>query len=87
MEEIGSFEARTHFSELLRRVEKGEEFLVTMRGAPVASLTGILPEHRNRDILAILADFRTLREQVCKRGPLLAAGETWKEIGREGMKW
>jgi prevent-host-death family protein len=35
-EYIGAFDAKTHFSQLLREVEKGKEFHVTLRGKPVA---------------------------------------------------
>lgn len=37
--EIGSFEAKTRFSELLRKVEQGEHFTITLRGRVVANLT------------------------------------------------
>lgn len=44
---IGSFEAKTHFSELLERVRHGEEFIVTRRGKPIARLgSGEVREHR-----------------------------------------
>ncbi|SDB30753.1 type II toxin-antitoxin system Phd/YefM family antitoxin [Bauldia litoralis] len=36
---VGAFEAKTKFSELLDRVEKGEEVIITRRGKPVARLT------------------------------------------------
>ena len=36
--EIGVFEAKTHLSDLLRRVAGGETFLLTNRGQPVAEL-------------------------------------------------
>lgn len=87
MEEIGSWEARTHFSELLRRVEKGEEFLVTMRGKPIASLTGVIRAHRQRGITDILKDFATMRREIIGRGPILKDGETWKDLSRDGLKW
>ncbi len=35
---IGAFEAKTKLSELLRRVEMGERFTVTVRGRVVAEL-------------------------------------------------
>ncbi len=38
MTTIGSHDARTHFAELLRRVEQGEEFTITRNGVPVAKL-------------------------------------------------
>ncbi|MEP0323135.1 type II toxin-antitoxin system Phd/YefM family antitoxin [Bauldia litoralis] len=36
---VGAFEAKTKFSELLDRVEKGEEVIITRRGKPVARMT------------------------------------------------
>jgi prevent-host-death family protein len=49
--EIGAFEAKTKFSELLRKVGQGERFTVTLRGKAVARLepvleTGISPDER-----------------------------------------
>jgi prevent-host-death family protein len=87
MEEIGSWDARTHFSDLLRRVEKGEEFVVTMRGKPVASLTPVVPRHRARSVSAVLDGFRVLRDDVTQRSPVLREGETWKDLSRDGLKW
>ena len=87
MEEIGSFEAKTHFSELLRRVENGEEFVVTMRGKPVASLTSVVARHRPRSVADVLKDFRLMRKEIGKRGPVLQEGETWKDLARNGLKW
>jgi len=37
-EEIGSYDAKTKLSEILRRVETGEAFTITNRGKPVADL-------------------------------------------------
>ena len=36
--EIGSFDAKTRLSELLRNVETGERYRITVRGRPVADL-------------------------------------------------
>ncbi|MPY89051.1 MAG: type II toxin-antitoxin system prevent-host-death family antitoxin [Luteitalea sp.] len=36
--EIGAFEAKTRLSELLDRVDKGEVYVITKRGRPVAEL-------------------------------------------------
>ena len=38
--EIGAFEAKTKFAELLEKVARGHEFLITRRGKPVARLVG-----------------------------------------------
>jgi prevent-host-death family protein len=42
MKTVGVAEARIHFSELLRRVSKGETIRITRRGTPVAKL---VPAH------------------------------------------
>jgi len=39
MTEIGVMEAKTHFSDLLKRVESGESFVITKYGKPVAMLS------------------------------------------------
>ena len=36
MTEIGSYEAKTHLSELLARVSKGEQIVITKHGSPIA---------------------------------------------------
>ena len=41
--EIGSFEAKTKFSELLRKVEQGERFTITLRGRVIAELAPPAP--------------------------------------------
>ena len=38
METVGSFEAKTHLSQLLERAAKGEEFTITKHGKPMARL-------------------------------------------------
>ncbi|MFU8833610.1 MAG: type II toxin-antitoxin system Phd/YefM family antitoxin, partial [Wenzhouxiangella sp.] len=36
--EIGSFEAKAKLSQLLREVERGQRYTITVRGRPVADL-------------------------------------------------
>lgn len=36
--EVGAYEAKTKFSELIARAEKGESFVVTKNGRPVARI-------------------------------------------------
>jgi prevent-host-death family protein len=38
---VGAYEAKTHFSKLLERVEAGEELTITRHGTPVAHLVPI----------------------------------------------
>jgi len=37
-QEIGAFDAKTRLSELLRKVEQGERFTITVRGRAVADM-------------------------------------------------
>ncbi|HEY6897781.1 MAG TPA: type II toxin-antitoxin system prevent-host-death family antitoxin [Rhodocyclaceae bacterium] len=53
-------EAKAHLSELLARVEQGEELIITRRGQPVASLQAIRPAKRSPDWQTI----RSLRESL-----------------------
>ena len=37
-QQIGAFEAKTHFSRIIEKAEHGEDFIVTKRGKPVAKI-------------------------------------------------
>ena len=39
---IGAYDAKTRFSELLERVEQGEEVVITRHGSPVARMVPVL---------------------------------------------
>lgn len=86
MTQIGSFEAKTHFSDLLNRVAQGEEFIVTKRGKPVASLTPLEELKSAKNIMAVLDELRTFKARIAKNGNLLKKGETLKDLAREGLK-
>jgi prevent-host-death family protein len=36
--DIGTFEAKTHFSEIIEDVQRGKDFVITKRGKPVAKI-------------------------------------------------
>ncbi len=65
MQEIGSFEAKTHLPAFLARVEKGEEFIITRHGKPVARL---LPPARKlyspEEAKAITTKFREIAKET-----------------------
>lgn len=44
MDSIGAFEAKTHFSALLEKVERGEEIIITKHGKAVAKLSPLGPK-------------------------------------------
>ena len=37
-QQIGAFEAKTHFSQIIEKAENGADFIITRRGKPVAKL-------------------------------------------------
>ena len=58
---VGTFEAKTHFSALLRRVERGEEVTITRHGRAVARLVPVAAtpgRERLADTVARLQAFR-----------------------------
>ena len=49
MKTVGAFEAKTHLSELLRRVSNGETIQITRRGIPIAKLVPAESKHKDKD--------------------------------------
>ena len=80
MTSIGSFEAKTHLPELLKRVAKGERILITRRGEPVAML---VPPVRApvRDVQEVIDEMKALR-----RGNTLG-GVSIRELIDEGRRF
>jgi prevent-host-death family protein len=76
MVKIKAHEAKKHFSNLLARVARGERFMITRRGVPVASLIPASLTHSE-----IVQGMRELRKRVKPGSP------TIREMiahGREG---
>ncbi len=55
--EVGAFEAKTHFSQLLDEVEKGAVVRINRRGKPVAVLRQDETVSRRAGIDAILSEY------------------------------
>lgn len=47
-EQVNVHEAKTHFSKLLDRVERGEEIVIARNGTPVAQLSAYVPRTGRR---------------------------------------
>ncbi len=78
--EIGAFEAKTKFSEILRKVDQGERFTVTVRGRAVANIVPTTSEHSQAEIDAAynrLLNFPRIQG---------ISGDTVLEWIREGRK-
>jgi prevent-host-death family protein len=60
MTDIGAFEAKTHLSRLLDRVERGESLTITRHGKPVARLIPVSGSSREERRRAV-AELKQLR--------------------------
>ena len=77
---IGSFEAKTHLSMLLEKVEKGESFTITRHGKPVARLVPITGA----------ADTARISSAIDRLEALASRHEMdtdWKTLRDLGRKW
>lgn len=67
MKTVGAFEAKTHLSRLLDKVEKGEKITITRHGAPVAQLVPVETEEKP-DVKKVIEEIRELRKGVTLGG-------------------
>jgi prevent-host-death family protein len=77
---VGAYEAKTHLSELLEKVEAGEEITITKHGAPVARLVPVKKEVRLEERVAAID-----RIQKLATGLSLGALKV-KDLIREGRR-
>jgi prevent-host-death family protein len=75
MSNVGSFEAKTKFAELLARVEAGESFTITRHGAPVARLVpvdSVGERDRQRALVEEIKRWRVGKDRGAKAGTRIA---------------
>lgn len=80
MKTLGASEAKTHFSELLKRVSKGEAIRITLRGIHVATLV----PHGNgeqKDLKRIVREIRKIQQKAS------LGGLTSRELVNEGRRY
>jgi prevent-host-death family protein len=65
---IGAYAAKTHLSELLEKVEAGEEITITKHGAPVAKLVPLKKETRPEERAAAINRIRKLASGLSLSG-------------------
>ena len=89
MSEIGAYEARTHLSKLLDRVEKGERFVITRHGRPLAELTPV-GARDEQSIRRAIGDLRCFRDELAGRGvrmrDFLRKDETVRDLAHRGHR-
>lgn len=79
MTQIGAYEAKTHLSELLERVAKGEKITITKHGVPVATLQPAVSVKKTpvREII---------NQMKCFRDKHRLGGLTIREMIEEGRR-
>ena len=82
MTSIGSYEAKTHLPELLKRVAQGEKILITRRGVPVALLSQP-PQQISQNVRQVVEDMLALRNE---EGPVLGDGNI-RDLIEDGRRF
>ena len=83
MDEVGLFEAKNKFSELVDRAERGEEIVITRRGRAVAKLVPAQPVRDKEKARRAVEGIRELAKQM-NLGPF--DWEEWKRYRDEGRE-
>jgi prevent-host-death family protein len=65
---VGAYDAKTHFSELLEKVESGEEITITKHGTPVARLVPATKKHTTHERHAAIERIVKLSEGLSLGG-------------------
>jgi prevent-host-death family protein len=66
MAKMSAFEAKTRFGELLQRVERGEEIVITRHGRPIARVVREGPPSLD-SVKRSVEGLRQLRERIRRR--------------------
>ena len=77
---IGLFEAKTHLSELVARVEAGEEVVLTRHNRPVARIVPFMADERDA------AQRKEAVEQLLRGARGRKLGMDWKTLRDEGRR-
>ena len=77
---IGAYDAKTHFSELLEKVESGAEITITRHGTPVVRLVPIKKKYSTAERRAAIARIKQLSEG------LNLGGLKIRDLIREGRR-
>jgi prevent-host-death family protein len=81
MTEVGAYEAKTHFAQLLDRVARGETITITRRGTPIAEIrpVGQIDRQRAREATKALREFQATHP--------LGDDLTIRQLIDEGRRW
>ena len=87
---IGSFDAKTYFAELLRKVQEGAVFNISKNGKPVAVLQGAKAAQNQEALEAhkrILTRSKRIKEERLKKGIEAMSISDIKELKNAGRKY
>jgi prevent-host-death family protein len=90
---VGAYEAKTKFSELIARAEKGESFVVTKNGRPVAEIRPVQAFDREATrragerILARLDAAPKVSEEEARRNWEEHSAEIKRELDERVDRW
>ena len=82
MESVGSFEAKTHLPQLLERVARGEEFVITRHGKPVARLVPATPARPRPDVRQVIEELKAF-----SKGNTLGKDITIRDLIEDGRRF
>ncbi|MGO9604851.1 MAG: type II toxin-antitoxin system Phd/YefM family antitoxin [Candidatus Binataceae bacterium] len=80
-QKVGLFEAKTHLSALIERVERGDEITITRHGVPVARLVPPVADRSRKNLHQVVEEIFALRKGVKLRGV------TIRELREEGRRY
>lgn len=80
---VGAFEAKTHFSALLERAERGEEIVITRRGKAVAKIVPVKKRIDPAETRKVLA---RMRKRAKTTGIKRFDWKEWKSYIEEGRR-
>ncbi|GJL55065.1 MAG: antitoxin [Nitrospirales bacterium] len=90
MPEVGAYDAKTHLPQLLERTQKGEHFVITKHGRPVAELVPVTRTD-GEAVRRTISNIRVFRETLRKRGMqmqrLLKKGERLRNLAHQGHRY
>jgi prevent-host-death family protein len=83
MTAIGVYDAKTHLAKLLDRVSRGERFIITKHGRPVAELVPARTDE-SPDLKKVIQQMQEWQE---REGPTLGPGLSVQELRDEGRRF
>lgn len=89
-EPVSAYDAKTHLPKLLERAERGERFVITRHGKPVAQLIPV-EAHDEAQIALVMERVARQRASLARRGTrlsdVLEPGETVRAMTHAGHRY